>query len=1671
MTSAYATSIMRQTLCHAQQKQQTNSLLNTGRKKTKTLLLLLALLTASPFAAKAQVADNVYIPAGASPLHVEITGELDCESSIGVTKTKKWSGTPDYGIDGDHVYDTDNKFPNVRTVIATDSDNNSSTHLALDAYAKNVFFDDKDIYGVWSFDYGTGATAYSKENCYFIETWRSYANASGFTDDKVSTPAGLAYLAKTVNKDGEEYLNHTIRQIADIDLEGHYWEPIGRLCNTSCPEGRIVRPFAANYDGQGHLINNAFSILPVENMGLFGVTGKRCGSGYSMVVPVEGSTIENTFVINHDFTLTTVGYLGGIVGRSGTELINRCEAAGLLTVYSNSDGSSYVGGIVGYDPIEESTSECSTNLPCELRNSFSVNQIAWNKNGYTSDLRAGGLCGLSFRSVKNCYVKTEGPSDMEDNYCALVGFGEGNNIQVFGTIENCYVVEANTDYYANNSNGGYTSFDNIYTPNSTMVEYMYEKASNSYTPTIGADQLGYMYADNLVTGGTYDGKPLFEALTSGAELLNGNAANTPESTAGVRDYDRWARPALAYYKNESGSVAIEKPINGDLPVLLMDNYKEAEGKDNQHVGQGGFRAVSNIINDKRELADDDWKYILEYRGPRRDHSTYGNNPYYNDSEIQGMLQYSMGNNSHFIYGDVLDAPTGDEVFANRISIYEHAAIMDAGVLSTFDKTHVSITFDNSSNGAGWSSAGINGLGSMPLPRDWHLLSTPLSKAPTGFNYNLADGITNTNGASGWSSGDAGTYANNWWKTPNDEFKWLNENTAPTTKRYWMDGWTTGTLPTKNVLPNLSTWNDGYFPSAVENAVTGYDIDQGCIDGADEQGKYPYGMDFYSWYEPQYHYINFKRNGPNHWHSDGLHEHLSYRPEVATNNPGGNTYGANVNETFLLSGKGYFASIAEKTLLQSSGYLNGTGGGGEESEPAVVIATKTWNDTGSEASRPASVTLRILLNGNPAGADQKITADNEWTARWPVFSIYDADDNLLDYSVVELDGSTEVNHEGMTSDGYTVTYSGNAENGFVVNNYKEETLPPTAYRVGILQEVRVALVYKTKSTDCGSKTDPTPIRFSPEDEYFSQFDSHQDHNDFVNYIPDLEVNIPVVESSSVGTSEITLNASGLWTNISFTNNEPTISDFGENSVQQVLDVMDDFTQLYGLQSSATSSQAQQAFGAVAFLRNGYLCEYEGSGSELALTGNWISSSISFDANPKYRVTTDDGKTIDLYQMKYMDGNDSLNSCTGSTNYGNTNGNLYAGKISSGGEDWDCHYTADEYESSPLHLFLVANEPPGKQATAKAEGEPKATIDGVSAGTTAKGGTRGDIEIAVTKTENDLDLMEGWNLVGNPFHAYLDFSTFYMDNSSAIANEYVVYNADGFGKTDDGALGNGFSYYVQGGSMGGSYASPYLHPHQGFFVQASENATLSFKPTQLLKRSDIGTLGNFRGIERPAYPLVNLFLTSAKGCSDVCVVELNRPEWGGGAKLRDLYSGNGLFYAHHGDVNYAAIFVPEEAERVPIKFEPKEDNGDTYTISWNTQNGEFSKLILVDNLTGVQYDMLRNSSYSFSGKKGDYWSRFYITFDVTGIEEEEEEDDDTTGTASTSFAFFDGSEWVVTNSSQGTATLDFIDLQGRVLHSATLAEGQARIGLPDVAKGMYLLRLNSNNGTKVQKIIVK
>ena len=64
------------------------------------------------------------------------------------------------------------------------------------------------------------------------------------------------------------------------------------------------------------------------------------------------------------------------------------------------------------------------------------------------------------------------------------------------------------------------------------------------------------------------------------------------------------------------------------------------------------------------------------------------------------------------------------------------------------------------------------------------------------------------------------------------------------------------------------------------------------------------IDFYCFYEPQYHWLNFRRNSSSHWHMDNYSENIPY-----------------TNETALTPGKGYLMAIDKDQFLQNRGTLN------------------------------------------------------------------------------------------------------------------------------------------------------------------------------------------------------------------------------------------------------------------------------------------------------------------------------------------------------------------------------------------------------------------------------------------------------------------------------------------------------------------------------------------------------------------------------------------------------------------------------------------------------------------------------------------------------------------------------------------------------------------------------
>lgn len=169
---------------------------------------------------------------------------------------------------------------------------------------------------------------------------------------------------------------------------------------------------------------------------------------------------------------------------------------------------------------------------------------------------------------------------------------------------------------------------------------------------------------------------------------------------------------------------------------------------------------------------------------------------------------------------------------------------------------------------------------------------------------------------------------------------------------------------------------------------------------------------------------------------------------------------------------------------------------------------------------------------------------------------------------------------------------------------------------------------------------------------------------------------------------------------------------------------------------------------------------------------------------------------------------------------------------------------------------------------------------------------------------------------------------------------------------------------------------------------------------------------------------------------------------------LFENSTKIYVTEGNKDYAVVRSAAEAE-MPVSFRASE-NG-TYTLAVEAENVEMNYLHLIDNLTGMDVDLLQTPSYTFEAKTSDYASRFRLVFKANGTNENNAE----------TFAYFNGTNWTVSN--VGDATLQVVDVTGRTVANQMI-NGNAELNLNQPA-GVYVIRLVNGDNVKTQKVVVR
>lgn len=284
-----------------------------------------------------------------------------------------------------------------------------------------------------------------------------------------------------------------------------------------------------------------------------------------------------------------------------------------------------------------------------------------------------------------------------------------------------------------------------------------------------------------------------------------------------------------------------------------------------------------------------------------------------------------------------------------------------------------------------------------------------------------------------------------------------------------------------------------------------------------------------------------------------------------------------------------------------------------------------------------------------------------------------------------------------------------------------------------------------------------------------------------------------------------------------------------------------------------------------------------------------------------------------------------------------------------------------------------------------------------------------------TDNENENMHGWNLIGNPF-----------STAATLNMPFFKMNETGSGFTSQNANSS-------------------VDKMEGVLVYAYDDDA-----SQPISTATFTAAGRSNS---ESAAMVNINVVSS--CGDVmdnAIVNFNE-----GLQLPKFYFGtqNANLYIPQGTEEYAIVNTEAQGE-MSVNFRANEDG--QYTLTVNPENVGMNYLHLIDNMTGMDIDLLQTPSYTFNAKVNDYESRFRLVFSANN-------EDASTG--STAFAFFSNGNLIVNN--EGNATLQVIDINGRILSSESISGSCSKA--INATTGVYMLRLINGENVKVQKVVVR
>lgn len=324
--------------------------------------------------------------------------------------------------------------------------------------------------------------------------------------------------------------------------------------------------------------------------------------------------------------------------------------------------------------------------------------------------------------------------------------------------------------------------------------------------------------------------------------------------------------------------------------------------------------------------------------------------------------------------------------------------------------------------------------------------------------------------------------------------------------------------------------------------------------------------------------------------------------------------------------------------------------------------------------------------------------------------------------------------------------------------------------------------------------------------------------------------------------------------------------------------------------------------------------------------------------------------------------------------------------------------------------------------------------------------GNVVIAVTK--GGTGDHAGANLLANPYASGIDWNTatrtLFADNFAYVYDQTANTGAGAF-TTIDGGAGNAW-----------------IAPHQGFFVLAETAGDFTFTNAM---REHGGTYTK-NGAADEHMLAIRL---SGETHYDVTRIRIKEDA----STLRDR-SDAIKFYSYTPNVpqiysqsedgkNLTLNSIPQISDESSIQLGMLIAETGTYTLNIESALGQFGaeKIYVEDTQLGMSHNLSENGAYSFVATPGDNPNRFLLHFGAVGVAEQPE--------SAALKAYVVGAQLYFPL--QGEATLEIVDLQGRLLQQSKVS-GQGLASQPlQLTAGAYVVRLTSGQNAQTAKVIVK